>query len=193
MTIDLSQRPAVEVGLFCRIDVPNYEVLRFSDYYRNFTIAGEEYLALGTLLNVDDVNNEITPTTGNMNISLSGIPNSSLQEILGLKIKGSRVDVYRVFFDAQTHQFINQPGNPTGRFQGWVNSYTLEEEYSQNSQTASNTMVIECTNVVEQLQNKVAGRRTNPTDQKRFFPNDLSMDRILALANSNINFGAPLQ
>lgn len=193
MTIDLNSRPAVEVGLFCRVDVPDYEVLRFSDYYRDITIFGEQYLAMGTLLNVADVNNEITPTSGNMAITLSGIPNSSLQEILGLKFKGSRVNVYRVFFDAITHQIINTPGNPVGRFQGWVDSYILEEEYSVSTQQASNYLVLECTNVVDQLQNKIAGRRTNPTDQKRFFPNDLSMDRVLALANSNLNFGAPLQ
>jgi hypothetical protein len=190
--IDLSNRANVEIGLFVRIDVPGYEILRFSDYYRDVTIAGETYLAMGTLLNVADVNNEITPTSSNMAITLSGIPNSSLQEILGIRLKGSQVNVYRMLFDAVTHEPLPGPGNPVGRFQGQVDRFSLEEEYSVSTQTASNFMVIECTNVVAQLQNKIAGRRTNPTDQKRFFPNDLSMDRILALANSNINFGAPL-
>jgi hypothetical protein len=191
--INLSNRANVEIGIFCRIDVPDYEVLRFSDYFQDVTIAGELYLAMGTLLNVADVVNEITPTTGTMSITLSGIPNTSLQEILGIKLRGSRVDIQRQFFDAVTHQKINIAGNPVGRFQGWVNNFTLEEEYSQATQTAQNVMVIECTNVVDQLQNKVTGRRTNPTDQKRFFPNDLSMDRVLSLARSNLNFGAPFE
>ena len=45
--------------------------------------------------------------------------------------------------------------------------------------------------VVELLNNKVSGRQTNPRDQKLYYPTDLSMDRVPALAKSNFNFGAP--
>lgn len=192
MTPNLTNYTAVEAGLFCRIDVPDYEVLRFSDYYRNVDIDGESYIALGTLLNVADVANEISPTSGNMSITLSGIPNSSLAEILSIKLKGSSVNIYRVLFNATTKQKLSITGNPVGRFQGRVDNFAIEEEYDFRSQRASNTMVITCTNMVDILENKVAGRRSNPTDQKRYFPDDLSMDRVLALANSNLNFGAPL-
>jgi DNA repair exonuclease SbcCD nuclease subunit len=47
------------------------------------------------------------------------------------------------------------------------------------------------TPVVELLNNKTSGRRTNPGDQKEWYPTDLSMDRVPGLANSNFNFGAP--
>ena len=44
---------------------------------------------------------------------------------------------------------------------------------------------------INQLNNKVAGRRTNPIDQAEFYPGDQSFDRVPALAKSNFNFGAP--
>jgi hypothetical protein len=58
------------------------------------------------------------------------------------------------------------------------------------SLTGTVSLTLTCTNVVELLNNKVAGRRTNPIDQKSFYPTDISFDRVFALANSNFNFGA---
>ena len=187
----LSGYGQIETALFCRIYSSTFGALRFSSYNRPVTIDGESYTALGTLLNVTDVQSDIRPASGTLSITLSGIPNSSIAEILSLNIKGSDVQIWRMFFNAQTHQKLNITGNPFGRFQGRVDNYSLEEEYNSSARTASNTMVFTCTSIIDVLTNKIAGRRTNPTDQKQFFPTDLSMDRVLSLANSNINFGAP--
>jgi hypothetical protein len=45
--------------------------------------------------------------------------------------------------------------------------------------------------VVEQLSKKISGRRTSSEDMKKFYPGDLSMDRVSSLARTNFNFGAP--
>lgn len=189
MTPNLAGYGSVETAMFCRIDVPNYEILRFSDYYRPVTILGEQYTALGTLLGVTEVTNDIRPASNGMTITLSGIPNTSLEEILGIKLKGSDVKVYRAFFSTTTHQLLAIAGNPVGRFQGRVDNFSLAEEYDFATQRASNSMTITCTTTIDVLNNKVAGRRTNPTDQKAFFPTDLSMDRVLSLSRANLNFG----
>jgi hypothetical protein len=53
------------------------------------------------------------------------------------------------------------------------------------------SLTLTCTSVVGLLNNKITGRRTNPTDQELFYPGDKSMDRVPSLAKSNFNFGAP--
>jgi hypothetical protein len=52
---------------------------------------------------------------------------------------------------------------------------------------ALSTITLTCASKVEILSNFTSGRRTNPAD----FPDEKSMDRVRALANSNFNFGAP--
>ena len=43
MAFDLSAYPAIETALFVRIDVPDFEILRFSNFNRPYTIDGESY------------------------------------------------------------------------------------------------------------------------------------------------------
>jgi hypothetical protein len=96
-----------------------------------------------------------------------------------------------MLFDAATGTQLSITGNPVGRFFGIVNNYSLQEEYDVASRTSSNTIVIVCSSTVEILSNKVAGRRTNPQDQKAFYASDTSMDRVPNLVGASFNFGAP--
>jgi hypothetical protein len=79
--------------------------------------------------------------------------------------------------------------NPFGRFQGIINNISINETWS--GQQASNTIGLICRSAVGMLQMKVAGRRTSPDDEKKYFPNDLAMDHVPSIANANLNFGAP--
>jgi hypothetical protein len=203
MTINLSAYGAVQTGLFVRIAVEEYKatpnatptstVLRFSDYNRAVTINSEVYTGLGRLMSVSSTTSELRASSALLSLALSGIPNSSIAEIVNSKIKGSPVQVYRVFFDANTGQQLNIAGNPMKRFQGLVNNYSLEEDFTPGGATTSNTILIECSSIVDVFSNKLSGRRTNPGDQKALYPTDPSMDRVLALTNSNFNFGSPVK
>jgi len=194
MSVNLSSYSAIEAALFFKIDVPDYTPgpLLFSSYNIPVEIEGDTYIGLGNFLSVTDTSSDIRATAGTLSVTLSGIPNSSIQEILSLRLKGSNCYVWRVLFDAITKQILAIPGNPVGRFQGRVENYSVEEDYDNVNSQASNTLAMSLSSVVETLESKIAGRATNPTDQKYFFPDDLSMDKVLALANSNLNFGAPL-
>ena len=191
MSIDLSSYGQVATGMFVRIDVPDYEVLHFSDYYLPQVINGETYQPLGQLLGITDTTSSIRATQGNMSISISGIPNSALAEVLSIKLKGSRVQVWRVFFDAATGAQLAIPGNPAGRFQGIVSNFSLEEDLDVAAATQTNKILMTCSSTVDVLNNKISGRRTNERDQKALYPLDKSFDRVVALRNSNFNFGAP--
>jgi hypothetical protein len=189
MTIDLRNVSAVQSAMFVRIDVPDYEVLLFSDFDRPYTIDEEEYSPLGQLMGISSTSSDLRSTTGELTITISGIPNSSIAEVVNNKFKGSSVRVWRVLFAAATGQPLAFA--PQGRFQGIVNNYSIEEEYDASAQSATNTVLFTCSSAQELFNNKIAGRRTNPIDQKLYYPNDVSMDRVLKLANANINFGAP--
>jgi hypothetical protein len=201
MTINLSPYRSVQTGLFCRLAVATYketptsepreEILRFSDFNRTTTINGEEYIGLGRLLGVTSSSSEIRTSGESVTITISGIPNISISEIVNSRIKGSPIEVWRVFFNPATGQQLAITGNPAGRFFGIVNNYSLQEDFDPVAKVSSNTIVLVCSSYVEVLNNKVVGRRTNSLDQKSFYPLDVSMDRVANLVGANFNFGAP--
>ena len=186
----LAAYSTIQTALFCRVDVPDYDTLHFSSFNRAVTINGESYTPLGNLMAVSESSSELRINQTQLSITISGIPDTSIAEILNNKIKGSAVEVWRVYFDATTGELLNVVDNPAGRFQGIVNNYSLEEDWSESG--SSNTILLTCSSSVDLLANKVSGRRTNPNDQRALYPSDASMDRVLALANSNFNFGAPV-
>jgi hypothetical protein len=199
MTINLSSYKTIQSNLFVRIQVDQYrttstggytqEILRFSDSLQTVTINAEQYLPLGRLMSIGDSRSELRVTGNELDIVLSGIPDTSLTEILYSKIKGSPVRIYRLLSDASTGVALNIPGNPAGRYRGFVNNYSLNEEYDTDTRTSSNTIVLNCASSIDVLTNKFAGRKTNPQSQKKFYPGDISMDRVPTLENATFDFG----
>lgn len=201
MTINLNSYRAIETGLFVRIEVDYYKaavgdtptstVLRFSDYRGTVSIDGESYQGLGKLLNISATTSELKGSTSSVTISISGIPNTSISEIINSRMKGCPIKIYRMVFDPVTGNKLNISGNPAGRFFGIVNNYSLEEDYNLETRTSTNTISMICSSNMEFLQNKISGRKTNPESMKRFYPTDVSMDRVPNLVGANFNFGAP--
>lgn len=196
--INLDSYVSVRSALFVRIQVDEYrttsggayssQVLRFSDHNTAFTINSESYVPVGNLLGVTASSSEIRPSSSTVTLTLSGIPNTSISEILYSKIKGSPVKIYRAFFNVSTGAQI---GTTIGRFIGSVNNVSLEEDHDVIARTASNTLQIECASNVDILTRKVNARRTNPESMKRLYPTDVSFDRIPNLKETTFNFGAP--
>lgn len=196
--IDLTTYPAVKTSLFVRIQIDKYatsptgnfveEVITISDHDTAFTINQEQYTNLGKLLGVSPSRNELRPSSSQVSISISGIPNSAIAEIVNSRIKGAPVRIYRGFFDVSTGNLI---GDIFGRFRGFVNNYGLEEEYDVRDRASSNIIQLECSSSVDVLNNKFSGRKTNPQSMKKYFPNDTSMDRVPNLENTTFDFGKP--
>jgi len=190
MAIDLSSYKNIATALCVRIDAGT-EILRFSDYITPLTINEESYVALGQLTNITSTSSELRSSSGSITITISGIPNTMISQVLALKLKGSPVEVYRVVLDAVTNQVLSIAGNPVGRFFGFVNNFSLDEDYAVESKISTNTIALICTSTQEFLENKVTGRKTNPYSMKSFYPSDVSMDRVPSLVGANFNFGAP--
>lgn len=201
MTIDLTSYKSIGSALIVRIQVdyykststsiPTQQILRFSDYDRNLTVDGEVYLGLGQFVSITSSISELKSSSSGVNIGISGIPGSSISEIVNSKIKGAPISVYRVLFNPVTGNIISLADNPVGRFFGIVNNYSLEEQYNIELRSSTNTISLICSSSIDVLYNKVSGRRTNPSDQKLLYPSDLAMDRVPNLSKSNFNFGAP--
>jgi hypothetical protein len=195
MSADLTSFENIRTSMFVRIDIPGYAVLRFSDYFRSFVIAGETYDTLGDLMSISTSTNNLSPTADEVSITITGIPNTRLTEVLNTRIKGSNVTISRGFFDSVTGAPLPIPGNSgsniVGKFVGRVVNVLIDEEYDSDNRSSSITIQFVCASVVALLENKIAARRTNDQSNKSFFPTDTSMDRVLALTRSNFNFGAP--
>lgn len=191
MSLDLRSYVSIATALFVRIDVPDFQVLRFSNYYMPLTIDGESYAALGSLMSVSESTSELKLSDGEIIVTISGIPTANIDTVLDYKIKGSNIQIYRGLFNTTTGALLAVSPNPAGKFKGLVNNFSLNEEYDVEQKNSTVTIQLTCTSVVGLLRRKVAGRRTNPVDQKAFYPNDLAMDRVPNLADSNFNFGAP--
>lgn len=199
--IDLTSYKSIHSALAVRIQVDNYrttpsgsysqEFLRFSDFTSPLTINSEEYIGVGRLMGITSSSSELRVSSGELTITLSGIPDARIAEIVNSKIKGCPVSIYRVLLNPADYTVLNIVGNPMGRFRGFVNNYSLQEEYDAGQRTGRNTIVLICASAVDVLSNKVAGRKTNPASQKRFYPSDVSMDRVPTLENTTFDFGAP--
>lgn len=192
--IDLSSFKSLATALFVKIDVPDTPLL-FSNFDRPYTIGVDLYNQLGTLMSATTSANELRPAPGEVTITVSGIPNSRLQDIINTRIKGSEVTIYRGFFNAQTGANLAIPGNAGSnvvkRFQGRVMSVSIQEDWDSAGNSSTITVQFNCASVVALMSNKYAGRKTNPIDEQTFFPTDTSMSDVPSLSNSNFNWGAP--
>ena len=201
MSINLSSYRNIETGLFVKIvcsyykltpaSTPTTETFRFSDINRSITVDGDTYIGLGRLMGITSSSSEIRPTAAQVTITVSGIPNTSIAEIVNSRIKGSRVTIYRGIINTTTGQLLSITGNPVGRYVGLITNYSLNEEYDSEARNSSNTIVFTCASVLDVLGNTSSGRRTNKDDMRKFYPSDESFDNVSKLAGTNFNFGAP--
>ena len=191
MALDLTTYDSIQTNLFVKIVIPSYSTLTFSDYHRSLTIDSVAYTGLGQLLSVSDTNTSLRASPQDVTIAISGIPAQNVTDILNNKLVGSDVRITRGIFDVNTGALVSAiAGNPVGKFVGYINNFDITDDLEQGASTGTITITITCTSVVEQLENKVSGRRTNPIDQKALYASDICFDRVPALSKSNYNFGA---
>lgn len=173
-------------------DTPTNAVLTFCDGgFRTYQYNGDNYIGLGHLMGISQSNSELKSTSGEITITLSGIPNTSLYEIVNSRFKGSSVQIFRAYYNPNTGEEITVPGggNTSTRFKGFINNYSLNEDYDPVAKTASSTIVFTCSSAISVLQQRKSGRKTNQASQNKFFPNDVSMNRVSTLQNAYFDFG----
>jgi len=194
--INLSSYDAVRSALFVRIQIDEYrtsssasytsQVLNFSDHNANYVINSETYENIGNLLSITSSTSELRATPESVNITIAGIPiNPNIYEIVHSKIKSAPVDIYRGYFTGAGTLI----GSIQGRFSGFVNNYSLNEDIDFVQKEGTISVQLECTSNTGILSTKVAGRRRNPARMQKFFGTDTRFDNIPTLENTEFMFG----
>jgi hypothetical protein len=201
MPINLTSYTNIESGLFVEIICSKYksssgasfttQALRFSDRMQAFTVAGEVYSSIGHLLSITGTSSELRVSANDLTVSISGIASDSpsLLQIIYSRFKGSTINIYRGIIDNSTGALLSTSGNPIGKFKGIITNYTLTEDFNYDGRVSTNTVSFTCASVVDVLERKITGRRTNPESEKQLYPSDLSMDRVPGLVGSYFDFG----
>jgi hypothetical protein len=186
-------------GLLIKLTVNSNQYF-IANTYRPITWNGNTYSALGHFIGMNELQDDLRATNNAIQISLSGIPkdpgeaglpgyNSFVDLILQTDIKGSRVQIYRAFFDPVTREFLSS--QTSLRFSGYISNYTLTDSIDAEAHTDTNTLVIQCSSVNAILEKTITGRRTNSADQKNLYPTDTGMDRVVAISKTSFDFGKP--
>ena len=160
-----------------------------SSAYAPITYDGNTYTELGAFLTMGDIQEDFKTTNGDLAISLSGIPSDAnyVSIVMGQQIKGGNVIVRRGFFDVNDLSLSS--ANVFERYRGIITNYNIGEDTSFLDGELVNTVTITCASINTLLENRIAGQRTNGTDRKRFFPGDISFDRVKDLMNTDFDFG----
>ena len=193
MRIDLSTYSTIASALFIKLDTYNsegeLEEVTFSDYPTDIVIAGTNYTGLGQLMSVTETQSDLRITPQQISIGLTGIKEEMIEGTFNGQLKGSPISVKRGLFDPTTGELLNITGNPTGRFFGVVDNYSVTDDVDPITKQSSIMILLTCSTIVGLLNRKTNGRETNPQVQKALYPGDTSMDRVANLTNANFNFG----
>jgi len=219
--------------------VDNTNIIRYADLFRLImpdgtyyfattpteitvpSISSTPFTALGQLVKVNSVQRDIKSTPNETSVTLIGIDTTMLGLVLDAKIKGSQIDLWHAFFDANgdlitsNNQYwtnnvgnrigwINNVGDPiswtssittTGvykYFTGYINSFTISEQWMEEIRAYVGAITISASNFQLVLQNRTAGRYTNDNAWQSINPGDTSMDRVAFITNINYAFGSDL-
>jgi hypothetical protein len=193
-TIAALSGPQIRHAEFVRLTVGTAEtVYTFCNAAAPITVGGITFDNLGVLLNVGDVQRDMRSTSDDMTIALTGIEPANISVILSNDIKGSLVEVWRGFFDAN-NQIITTPTTQFfKRYQGIINSVSITEDFNSELRTRIATCSIACSSMRRILENRLGGVKTNQSSWQFLYPGDTSMNRVATIANTYFDFGKPPQ
>ena len=159
----------------------------FSSSYKPEVIDGQLYLALGGLLNIGTQQRDLRVTGSDTTITLSGLESENIYLVMGTKIKGSLIEIWRGFYGPD-YLLVNT----VRRYNGVVTSYTITEDIQQNDNIDNFVISINCSAYKTVLENRISGRKTNANSWKQFNATDISMDNVQAISEAYFDFGKPV-
>lgn len=183
---------SIRYAEFVQLTMPD-ATYRFCNAAAPITVDGWTFTNLGSLLSLGDIQRDIKATSDDLVISLTGVDSQNIAIILSNDIKGSLIEVWRGFLDAD-NQIIQTPTQQFfKRYQGIIANVSINEDWNEEYRTRVATCTISCSSMRQILQNRVSGIKTNQTTWQVMYPNDTSMDRTAIIASTYFDFGAPPQ
>jgi hypothetical protein len=182
------------------------------------SISSTPFTALGQLVKVNNVQRDIKSTANETTITLIGVDTAMLGLVLNSKIKGSAIDLWHAFFDANNQlitavsvPWVNAASAQIGwtnsafaqvgwtsaaagagaykYFSGYVNSFSISEEWMEEARAYVGVVTISASSFQLVLQNRTAGRYTNDNAWQAVTPGDTSMNRVNFVSTINYAFG----
>ena len=183
-------------------------VIRYADFVR-ITTASATYLfstaptaitvsavdanpftGLSQLVSIGSATRDIKSTANETTLTLVGIDTSMLSLVLGAGIKGSEIEMWHGFFDADGALITT--GGTGGLYQyftGFINSFSISEQWMEEIRGYVGTVTVSASSIQLILQNRTAGRYTNDNSWKQFNAADTSMNRVNFIQTINYQFG----
>jgi hypothetical protein len=148
----------------------------------------------GRLVNILQSASTVKGKDQTLSISMTGLPDDDMyDQILAQRLKWQTVYLWRGLFD-ENGAVIKESDTvtdipPQQIFKGFVTQFSVTENYDNDTTESNSFITIECSSAMELFKVKTAGRKTNRQSQQRFFPSDVSMNRVTTIANTDFMFG----
>jgi hypothetical protein len=138
------------------------------------------------LLAVGTQPRDLRVTSADTSFALSGISGNNIAIVLGTKVKGSKLEILRGFYN---NNYVLTNTYP--RFTGIVTSYGIGEdlETNFNGPTDNFTVTVNASSYKTVLENRIAGRKTNKSSWQVFNSIDSSMNNVYSIADQTFDFG----
>jgi len=182
----------IRIADFIRIN-SGVQTFRFCTAASDITVPAVDataFNAVGTLIKVGDVQRDIKSTSNDTSVVLTGIDTAMLGYVLSNTVKGSYIQMWHGFFD--TNGALITTGGTGGLYQffsGYITSYSIQENWMEESRSFVGTIQIGASSTQLTLQNTNAGRYTNDDSWQFFNPGDTSMNRVSFIETINYQFG----
>lgn len=189
-TMTALNSPSIKFAEFVRLTLPS-TALTYCNAASAITVNGITFQGMGSLLSISEINRNVKSTSTDLRVGLTGIDPNNIALILSQDIKGSTLEIWRGFLDAN-NQIITTPTQQFfKRYQGIVNAMSIQEDYNEKAKTRVATCLVSSTSMRAVLDARIAGIKTNKQSWNYFYPNDTSMDRVAIIASTYFDFGKP--
>jgi hypothetical protein len=162
-------------------------VYYFSSTYKDetVTIDGQSvtFEHMGGLLQIGVQQRDIKTSAFDTSIMLMGIDPEEIYKVVSRETKGSRIRIWRGFYDE--HYVLT--GDLYLRFTGIVTSYNTNEDYQILNNTTN--LVLNCSSTRYVLENTYSGRKTNQQSWQQYDKTDMGMNNVVTLAGQTFDFG----
>lgn len=177
---------------FVRVTTPS-ATYRFATTPSELTIPAvdsQPFSALGQLIRVNDVQQDIKSTANETTFTMVGIDTAMLGWVLGQEIKGSKIEAWHGFFNNDGELLTTGgTGGLYKFFTGFVNSFSISETWMEEARSMVGIITVSASSIQLILKNTTAGRYTNDNSWQFFNAGDTSMTRVAFVSNINYQFG----
>ena len=176
-----AQLSSTQTRPFYAVEFLYTQTLRVWTGYSEFNIDGQNYLGLGNLISVGQVEESADVKANGLNITLTGLDTTILSGAFNETQQGIVVNVYFGVL-TNTSNAIAIVDTPYLSFSGNVDTVVISEGGE------SSTITFNLENKLIALEQPIDFRYTDQ-DQKYFFPNDKGLEFVDDLQDKNIVWG----